>query len=474
LLGAAPSRVLTSQVEDVMNPRIRHDTNLHAIAGLVDDRPAEHIFQINRRAFIDPEVYEAEMKHIFEATWVFVGLESQIPNPHDFITTYIGRHPVLLSRDKDNKIHCLLNTCRHRGTMVCPFKHGNRKLHVCRYHAWSYDSGGRNVAIPERAAGQYPAAFDHADHDLIQVARLDSYRGFIFASLAADVPELDDFLGEAKLFLDLVIDQSPTGQLEVVPGEVTYTFDANWKLQFENGLDYYHFGATHASYVDILKKRAAVAPADAGFSKEDASEGEAQGSFNFDHGHAVNWSIKQTALYGRPLASDQKSLEAARNRVGPERVKWMLRQRNLTIFPNLQVIDISSAQLRTWRPLAANKTEMVSHCLAPVGEPAAARALRIRNYEDFFNPTGLASSDDNVMYEFCQSGYEAEHAGATQGHLRGAAGPGTNNGRYSAELGVSPAESAVGSVSFGGETNFYAGYREWRRLMERAAAKAII
>jgi phenylpropionate dioxygenase-like ring-hydroxylating dioxygenase large terminal subunit len=306
------------------------------------------------------------------------------------------------------------------------------------------------------------------------VARLDSYRGFIFASLAADVPELDDFLGETKPFLDLVIDQSPTGQLEVVPGEVTYTFDANWKLQFENGLDYYHFGATHASYVDILKKRAAVAPADAGFSQEDPSEGEGQGSFSFDHGHAVMWSIKQTALYGRPLASDQESLAAARSRVGPERVKWMLRQRNLTIFPNLQVIDISSAQLRTWRPLASNKTEMVSHCLAPVGEPAAARALRIRNYEDFFNPSGLASSDDNVMYEFCQAGYEAEQAGNTQGYLRGAAGPGVENGRHTAELGISPVEKALGTVTFGGdETNFYAGYREWRRLMERAAAKAL-
>jgi phenylpropionate dioxygenase-like ring-hydroxylating dioxygenase large terminal subunit len=460
--------------EDVMNLSIRGNANPRAIAALVDDRPAERIFQIDRRVFVDPAVYEAEMRYIFEATWVFVGLESQIPNPHDFMTTHIGRHPVLLSRDKDNKIHCLLNTCRHRGTLVCPFKRGNRKLHVCRYHAWSYDSGGRNVSIPELEAGQYPVTFDNADHDLIQVARLDSYRGFIFASLAPDVPELDDFLGEAKSFLNLVIDQSPTGQLEVVPGEVTYTFDANWKLQFENGLDYYHFGATHASYVDILKRRAAGASADAGFSKEESSEGEAQGSFSFDHGHAVMWSIKQTQLYGRPLASDPAVLAAARSRVGPERAKWMLRQRNLTIFPNLQVIDISSAQLRTWRPLAANKTEMVSHCLAPVGEPAAARALRIRNYEDFFNPTGLASSDDNVMYEFCQSGYEAERAGNTQGYLRGAAGPCMENGRYAAELGISPAATALGAASFGDETNFHAGYREWRRLMECAAAKATI
>jgi benzoate/toluate 1,2-dioxygenase alpha subunit/2,4,5-trichlorophenoxyacetic acid oxygenase 1 len=347
-------------------------------------------------------------------------------------------------------------------------------LHVCRYHAWSYDSAGLNVAIPERAAGQYPEAFDDADHNLIPVARLDSYRGFIFASLSPDVPELDEFLGETKPFLDLVIDQSPTGQLELVPGEVAYTFDANWKLQFENGLDYYHFGATHASYVDILKKRAAVAGADAGFSKEDPSEVEGQGSFSFDHGHAVNWSIKHTQLYGRPLASDPAILDAAQRRVGPERAKWMLRQRNLTIFPNLQVIDISSAQIRTWRPLAANKTEMVSHCLAPVGEPAAARALRIRNYEDFFNPAGLASSDDNVMYEFCQSGYEAQQAGPTQGYLRGAAGAGPENGRHAAELGVSPAEKAFGTVAFGDETNFYAGYREWRRLMERAASKAMI
>jgi benzoate/toluate 1,2-dioxygenase alpha subunit/2,4,5-trichlorophenoxyacetic acid oxygenase 1 len=187
----------------------------------------------------------------------------------------------------------------------------------------------------------------------------------------------------------------------------------------------------------------------------------------------VNWSIKRALLYGRPLSASPSELAAARERVGPDRAKWMLRQRNLTVFPNLQVIDILSAQVRTWRPLAANKTEMVSHCLAPVGEPADLRALRIRNYEDFFNPTGLASSDDNVMYEFCQSGYEAEIAGYTQGYLRGVGAQTLGDSSHAAELGVLPAEWSFGTTGFGGETNFHPGYREWKRLLEHAATKTL-
>jgi benzoate/toluate 1,2-dioxygenase alpha subunit/2,4,5-trichlorophenoxyacetic acid oxygenase 1 len=456
-----------------LNAPVRHDVTLRAIAALVDDRPQDQVFRVDRRVFVDPEVYEAEMRYIFEATWNFVGLESQIGKPHDFVATYIGRHPVLLTRDQDGNINCFLNTCRHRGTLLCPFKTGQRKLHVCRYHGWSYDSAGRNVAIPELAAGQYPAGFETENHDLIRVARLGSYRGFIFASLSPDVPALEEYLGETRKFLDLVVDQSASGHVEFVPGESTYTFDANWKLQFENGLDYYHFAATHSSYVDILRRRPAHAASKAGLTTEDASEEEGQGSFNLDHGHAVNWSIKRAPLYGRPLAVEPSALDSVRQRVGPDRAKWMLRQRNLTIFPNLQVIDILSSQVRTWRPLAANKTEMVSHCLAPAGEPAAVRAVRIRNYEDFFNPTGLASSDDNVMYEFCQSGYEAEQAGYTQGYLRGMGNAEQGNSPHASELGVVPREWSYGSVAFGGETNFHPGYREWKRLLERAAAKAL-
>lgn len=444
---------------------------LQWMASLVDDSPDEHRFQVDRRIFTDEDVYRAEMEHIFESTWVFVGLESQIRNAHDYVTTFIGRQPVVLMRDKDGAVQCFLNTCRHRGTLLCPFKQGNRKLHVCRYHGWSYDSAGRNIAIPQLEIGQYPPSFKDQDHNLVKVAKMAIYRGFIFASLSSNVPELSDYLGGAKTFLDLVVDQSATGELEFVPGEVTYTFDANWKLQFENGLDYYHFGATHASYVDILQRRASSASTSSGVTKEPGDEIEGQGSFDFVHGHAVNWSIRKAKLYGRPLGSQDGLLEQARARVGSNRVKWMLRQRNLTIFPNLQVVDVQAAQVRTWRPLAAGKTEMVSHCLGPVGEPAEARALRIRNYEDFFNPSGLASSDDNVMYEFCQDGYQAEKAGYTQGYLRGLGGPNDAASRHAAELDVNAVGGTFGSPGFGGETNFHPGYREWSRLMRQAAEK---
>jgi benzoate/toluate 1,2-dioxygenase alpha subunit/2,4,5-trichlorophenoxyacetic acid oxygenase 1 len=436
-------------------------------AELVQDRPEQGIFRVHRDVFRDPAVFQLEIERIFEGTWVFVGLESQVAKPNDFVTTHIGRQPVLLTRDSEGKLHLFLNSCRHRGAVVCPFRKGRSKFHVCRYHGWAYDSAGRNTLVTDEADGQYPASFGQEDHGLVPVPRFGNYRGLLFASLSPDVPSLEEHLGEARAMLDLVLDQSSTGW-EFVPGPVNYTYDANWKLQLENGLDFYHFGSTHSSYVDVLAKRAKLNPPTVKPPPE--TDPEAQGSFSFANGHSVMWSIRNPPRGLRPLAFDTARLEEVRGRVGDAKAKWMLRQRNLTIFPNLQIIDIVSLQLRTWRPLAPDRTEMMSHCLAPVGEEAEARRLRIRQYEDFFNPTGLATSDDNVMYEYCQSGYAADTDGWTQGYARGL-GRGSGGPSLAAEIGVRPTAEAVGSLAFGDETCFHASYREWRRLVARGAMK---
>jgi benzoate/toluate 1,2-dioxygenase alpha subunit/2,4,5-trichlorophenoxyacetic acid oxygenase 1 len=442
------------------------------IETLVDDRAAAGVFRVGREAFVNFAVYEEELRRIFEGTWIYIGLESQVRNPNAYFTTMVGRQSILVMRGSDGRLGAFFNSCPHRGTQVCPWKAGTAKIHVCQYHGWTFDSSGRNLGVAHQDIGQYPPAFSAMDHGLVPVARFGNYRGLLFVSLSPDVPTLDDHLGEARRFIDLVVDQAPDG-LEYVPGSVGYTFDGNWKLQFENGLDYYHFETVHRSFVDVLQRRGRAGQGHS--PRPDLSDPEppAQGTFSFDHGHAIMWSIGVPGQgpEARPFARDGAAFAAAAARHDRSRLQWMLRHRNLTIFPNLQIIDIQSLQFRTWRPLGVGKTEMQSHCVGPIGESVQARRFRIRQYEEFFNPSGLATSDDNVIYEYCQDGLVDLGAGDTQGHLRGLGDRLPAGINYGPSLGLSAdIPWTYGPAGFGDETAFHSGWREWRRLMLREPA----
>src|SRR3954467_1306592 len=201
--------------------------NAENIRLYVDDRPADKVFKVRRDVFVDPELYELEMKYVFERTWSFLGLESQLANSNDYFTGAIGRTPVLVTRDAQGKIGAFINACRHKGATVARVESGNARFHVCPYHGWAYDASGNNVDIKDRAAGAYSAAFESESHDLIPIARLASYKGLVFGSLSADVPALEDFLGDMKVFVDLAMDQGENG-MEFIPGRSAYTFRGNW------------------------------------------------------------------------------------------------------------------------------------------------------------------------------------------------------------------------------------------------------
>lgn len=122
---------------------------------LVVDRE-NHIYRCHRSIFTDQQLFDFEMKHIFEGNWVFLAHESQIAEPGDYYTLTLGRQPVIITRDKKNELHALINSCAHRGAMLCRRKTGNKNSFTCPFHGWTFSNNGKLLKAKDESTGGYP------------------------------------------------------------------------------------------------------------------------------------------------------------------------------------------------------------------------------------------------------------------------------------------------------------------------------
>lgn len=378
------------------------------VAGAIEEDVEQGNFRMRRDVFLDKDFFELEMKHIFEGNWVYVAHESQIPNPNDFFTTYVGRQPIIIARNKEGALNAFINACSHRGATLCRTKKGNQSVYTCTFHGWSFNSSGNLVKVKDAEGAGYPDSFNvNGSHDLQKVPKFESYRGFLFASLNSDVKPLQDYLGDATKIMDMLIDQAPDG-LEVVRGSSSYVYDGNWKLQAENGADGYHVTAVHWNYAATTGRRAAGQSQDTVKAMNVRSWNQQKGGFfAFKEGHICLW-IQWPNPEDRAIAERRGEIAG---RVGEVKADWMIgHARNLCLYPNLFLMDQMSSQIRVFRPLSVDKTEVTIYCIAPKGESAEARAHRLRQYEDFFNVSGMATPDDLEEFRACQDGYNGRIA----------------------------------------------------------------
>ena len=87
----------------------------HATPKLVDSEAGT----VSREIFCNQDIYDQEMQQVFLRSWLFVGHESQILKPGDFVLSRMGEEAVIVTRDRQNRVQVLLNSCRHRGNQVC-------------------------------------------------------------------------------------------------------------------------------------------------------------------------------------------------------------------------------------------------------------------------------------------------------------------------------------------------------------------
>ena len=373
--------------------------------GLVVDDPSRGLFRVDRTVMTSSAVLDAEMERVFERCWLYVGHESEVAEPGEYRRRVVAGRSVIFVRGVDGRVRVLHNSCPHRGAIVCRADEGVATSFQCFYHAWTFGTDGTLRGVP--GVQSYPDGFDQQERSLVPVARVGSYRGFWFMCLDAEAEPLEDYLAEARELLDVIVDQSPSGRLRVVPGRQSYTIRANWKLLAENSYDSYHGTPTHHTYFSYLQ--ATGGTSDHGDLKR---RGAARPLGN---GHAC---IEYTAPWGKPVArwvptfgeEAREEMAAVRAQLhdqhGPERgARITDSMRNMVIFPNLVVNDIMSLTVRTFQPTGPDTMSVDAWALAPVEEQGAALHRRLQSFLEILGPAGFATPDDAEALESCQIGF---------------------------------------------------------------------
>lgn len=355
--------------------------------------------RVHRALYTDPAIFELEMTRVFAASWCFVGHRSQLANAGDFVVTTLGRRSVIVTLGPDGSIHALLNRCTHRGTELVTQVAGCAKRFTCPYHGWTFAGDGRLVAMP------YPD--NHRDPDdpelALGTAQCAEYRGFIFATLAADPPRLEDWLGAARDAFDELVDRHPGGALRVARSAQRIEFRGNWKLSWDNAADGLHATFAHRSYnrlgsnddVDtVLARDPASTPMTAkgtryGHMVVDQRPGLASGQ----------WASIRPVPFAESFAGEVLEAGSADSAARPALLDLgagsML---NLSLFPNLIFVG---NQLLVVEPIAVDRTRMVLHLVFADDAPDAVNQLRLRADEDFVS---FGTPDDLDMFERVQRG----------------------------------------------------------------------
>ena len=372
--------------------------------------------RVNRRLYTDPEVFDLEMRRIFGRAWIYVGHASQLREAGDFITTRIGRDRIIVTHHSDGKLHAFYNRCAHRGAEVCPQPAGNAQLFTCPYHAWAYRTDGSLDSVP--LADGYGADFAARRDDLglERVARLDSYRGFIFASQSDHGASLEAFLGpDVCAAFDNFVDRSPNGEVSVMGGKTVQQFHANWKLQIENSIDLLHPNVLHHNAVNSAVRLGTDAVSDSSAIEI---------AITLSNGLAISqWDDMQTAALPRghcwmggfinDVSKEEKPQDgpawqqtyrsALAHRHGESKAEEILNfsRHNTIVYPNL-FVNAQLSQVHVLHPVAVDRTEQHGYAFKLGGAPdemfhAAVRALNLVN-----SPASIITTDDHEVFERMQ------------------------------------------------------------------------
>jgi phenylpropionate dioxygenase-like ring-hydroxylating dioxygenase large terminal subunit len=401
--------------------------------------------RVHRSVYTDANIFDAEMVQLFGCAWIYVGHESQVAKPGDYVTALIGKQPVVMVRHTDNSIHVLYNRCAHKGAKVVGDGCGNSRYLRCCYHGWTYRTDGSLAGIPLKDGYDGTTLkLDDPCNSMQHVARMESYRGFVFVNLADEGPDLKTYLGGAIASIDDMVNRAPEGALEVAGGCFRILQRSNWKIFMENLNDLMHPMVVHESSIDAARQQARELPEGTAkplIIKIMEGNGEPYEFWEnlelnvYDHGHSFMGGIVS------PHSNDPVFLEylgRMKKTYGEQRAEEILTvNRHNTIFYPSVSFQAAFQQIRVIRPLSVDRTlvEIYSFRLKGAPEEMYQRTLWYSNVVN--SPSSIVMPDDLEAYNRVQEGLGSDGGEWVSLHRdmgRDVAGAGATSSKGTSEL----------------------------------------
>ena len=339
---------------------------------------------VDRRIFSDQDIYELELERIFARAWNFMCHDSQIPDPGDFFQTVIGEDRVIVVRDNEGNPQVLVNTCRHRGNAICRAEEGHATSFMCTYHGWTYDLKGALVGVPGFKE-VYHEELDRENWGLIKAAQVDTFKGFIFATMDPEAPAFHEYLGDVgRMSIDMVAEKGE--DVILAAGVQKYTILCNWKFAADNVWDFYH-GITHQSSLMSGYQIAGRRPGD--LTSRFAMPNMA---FLGEYGHVLGGPQNNPDNPQNAIRSQEwRQRPQAKQAFGPliDRIPSAHPQ----IFPNFWVTGPGLAQVSMRMPKGPTKTEIWWFTFLDKTTPEKHEA-HLQQAMHTFGPAGMLEQDD--------------------------------------------------------------------------------
>jgi phenylpropionate dioxygenase-like ring-hydroxylating dioxygenase large terminal subunit len=357
--------------------------------------------QVSREVYFSDDIFEVERANIFQRCWLYVGHESQVPAPGDYITSWMGEEPVILVRGTDHALQVLVNSCSHRGTRICRAHAGTATSFTCPYHGWQFGTDGDLRGVPHLSA--YGGTLDKSAWGLHRAASVDSVFGLVFATFDPEAAPLASFLGGDLVgYLETVFQRDDAG-IRVLGGMHRWKLDCNWKVPVENHApDMIHVDPSHRSAFAALGTDEFTLTG----SQITTAEGHMFAARYLEADAGVDERLPGHGMANFPAAGPflRSRQPAAERRLGP--VRSRLAPIAATVFPNLSVVP-TNFTIRINHPRGPGVTEMWSWCFAPADASDDVVHDILTVYETMLGPAGFLEAEDGENWTSMSRGAQA-------------------------------------------------------------------